>query len=79
MPAARTADQPGITNQVRRLAELGALRPGLDEPTAVDIGWALTSPDLYHLLCIKRGWDGDKYEQWLVGALTRELLAAGRA
>jgi AcrR family transcriptional regulator len=69
----------GLTNQVRRLAELRALRPGLDESTAVDIGWALTSPDLYHLLRIKRGWDGDKYEQWLAGALTRELLAAGRA
>ena len=66
----------GMTNQTRRLAELGALRPGLDPSTAVDIGWALTSPDMYRLLRIKRGWDGDAYEQWLVGALARELLPA---
>ena len=31
------------------------------------------------LLRIKRGWGGNKYEQWLVGAMTRELLPAGRA
>jgi AcrR family transcriptional regulator len=63
----------GMTNQIHRLAELGALRPGLEEATAVDIAWAFTGPDLYHLLRIKRGWDGDQYEQWLAGALTREL------
>jgi AcrR family transcriptional regulator len=68
----------GITKQVHRLAELGALRPGLDEATAVDIGWAITGPDLYHRLRIKRGWDGDQYEHWLVGALTRELLTTSR-
>jgi AcrR family transcriptional regulator len=66
----------GMTNQIRRLAELRALRPGLDPSTAVDISWALTSPDMYRLLRIKRGWDGDEYEQWLVGALARELLPA---
>jgi AcrR family transcriptional regulator len=65
----------GMTNQIRRLAELGALRPGLDPSTAVDIGWALTSPEMYRLLRIKRGWDGDEYEQWLVQALARELLS----
>lgn len=69
----------GMTNQIRRLVQLRALRPGLDESTAVDIGWALTSPDVYRLLRIKRGWGGDQYEHWLVGALTRELLPAGRA
>ncbi len=69
----------GMTNQIHRLAELRALRTGLDESMAVDIGWALTSPDLYRLLRIKRGWGGDQYENWLVGALTRELLASDRA
>jgi AcrR family transcriptional regulator len=64
----------GITSEVHRLVELRALRPGLEESTAVDIGWALTSPDLYRLLRIRRGWDGNHYEQWLVGALARELL-----
>jgi AcrR family transcriptional regulator len=66
----------GMTNLVRRLGELGALRPELEDSTAVDIGWTLTSPDVYRLLRVERGWDGDAYEHWLARVLTRELLGA---
>jgi len=68
----------GMTNLVRRLGELGALRPELEVSTAVDIGWTLTSPEVYRLLRVERGWDGDAYVKWLARALTRELVGARR-
>jgi AcrR family transcriptional regulator len=68
----------GLTAGVHRLSLLRSIRPGLDEPTAVDIAWALTSPELYRLLVVDRGWDGAAYEQWLGEALIGQLLRTDR-
>jgi AcrR family transcriptional regulator len=57
------------------LADAGALRPGLDSARARDLLWALTSPELYQLLVIERGWSPDEYESWLATAITDALLA----
>src|SRR2546430_3725280 len=69
----------GLTAGVHRLSVLRSIPRGLDEPTAVDITWALTSPELYRLLVVERGWDGAAYEQWLGETLIGQLLGATRA
>lgn len=59
---------------VTRLAERGALRPGLPTLEAKDIVWTLCSLAVYDLLVLDRGWTVERYETWLVAALTDQLL-----
>jgi len=63
------------------LAREGALRPELSERDAADIIHALMSPEVYRLLVGDRGWDPERYEQWLKGTLIDQLLStpAGQA
>ncbi|MFI6907082.1 TetR/AcrR family transcriptional regulator [Nonomuraea sp. NPDC050394] len=53
----------------------GALRPGLDVPTAIDIYAALCNIDVYTTLLIERSWSPDRIESWWGEALARELLS----
>lgn len=69
----------GTTSLIHRLAELGALRDGVEEAIAVDIWWTLAGPEVYRLLRVERGWEGDAYEAWLASTLARELCAAPTA
>jgi AcrR family transcriptional regulator len=74
---AATADRnrrAGAKTVVRGIASLGALRPGLDEPAAVDIVWTLNSPDVYQMLVRRCGWSTDAYEAWLATTLRQQLL-----
>ena len=64
----------GQVEIARSLARVGALRPGLRERDAADIIHALMSPEVYRLLVGDRGWDTDRYRQWLAGALIGQLL-----
>ena len=61
---------------VERIAEKGALRPGLDVDRAADILWTINHPTLWQLLVGERGWEPEAYEQWSAGAACSELLAA---
>ena len=63
------------TRLIAYLHEQGALRRNLAVEEAVDILWALTSFDLYRALVIVGGWALDRYESWLAGALSQQLLA----
>ena len=60
----------------RSLARSGALRPGLRERDAVDVIHALMSPEVYRLLVLDRHWKPQRYERWLTGLLSDQLLAA---
>lgn len=53
----------------------GALRPGLRTDDTVDALWALTSPDLYRLLVVERGWSDARYGRWLADAVATLALA----
>ncbi|MFG6196066.1 TetR/AcrR family transcriptional regulator [Nonomuraea sp. JJY05] len=53
----------------------GALRPGLDVPTAVDVYAGMCSIDVYTTLTAERGWSPDQVERWWSEALVRELLS----
>lgn len=63
-----------MTRFVRSVAANGPLRAGLDEVEAGEIVWAMTSPELFQLLTMDRGWTTEKYTQWLADVLTRLLL-----
>ena len=67
--------QQGQARIARSLARAGALRPKLRERDATDIIHALMSPEVYRLLVGDRGWPPDRYERWLKGILTDQLLA----
>ncbi|HWD81898.1 MAG TPA: helix-turn-helix domain-containing protein [Kribbella sp.] len=56
------------------LAAKTALREELDVAMATDITLALLSPELYHLLTARRGWDADRWERWTADALVTQLL-----
>jgi AcrR family transcriptional regulator len=66
--------QQGQGQIARLLARTGALRPKLRERDAADIIHALMSPEVYRLLVGDRGWDPERYEQWLKQILIDQLL-----
>lgn len=66
--------QQGQRTITRALARSGGLRPGLRERDAADVVHALLSPEIYRLLVIDRGWKPDRYQRWLIEALTHQLL-----
>lgn len=60
------------------LAEGGHLRRGLSKAAAQDILWAYTSPELYELLVLTRGWSGPRYRTWILRSLVDALLPEHR-
>jgi AcrR family transcriptional regulator len=66
--------QDGQRRVARSLARSGALRPGLRERDAADVIHALASPEVYGLLVLDRGWNGDRYQNWVAAILADQLL-----
>lgn len=60
------------------LFEGGHLRSGITEEEAQDVLWAYTSPELYQLMVLIRGWSGPRYRDWVLRALVHALLAERR-
>ncbi len=58
-----------------RVAELGALAPGLTREGARDRIWTLNSVEVWHLLTGPLGWTGDAYEEWIGEAMCAAVLA----
>jgi AcrR family transcriptional regulator len=58
----------------RSLARGGALRSTVREADAADVIHALMSPEVYQLLVAERGWQPERYEQWLTQILIDQLL-----
>jgi AcrR family transcriptional regulator len=71
---ARRQRHAGTLMVARRLVELDALRPGLNEATAADTIYALAAPDTYLLLVHDRSWTPDAYERWLTDQMSHALL-----
>ena len=65
----------GQRRVARSLARSGALREGLRERDAADIIHALASPEVYGLLVLDRGWNGERYENWVAAVLREQLLS----
>jgi AcrR family transcriptional regulator len=66
--------QQGQAQIARHLARAGALRPTLRERHAADIIHALMSPEVYRLLVCERGWQPERYEEWLRDTLIDQLI-----
>jgi len=60
---------------VESLAAKRALAQHLDVETATDILWTLNHPAVHGLLVRERGWTDERYETWLGGVFSAELLA----
>lgn len=65
----------GLRDMVRRLAEQGRLRPGLDPEQALDLLWVLTSWGTYDQLATGRGLDPEVIGARLVDIAVRSLCA----
>jgi len=59
---------------VRSLSAHSPLREGLDQAQAAEIVWTITSPEVYTLLIVDRGWSREQYIHWLADTLGRLLL-----
>jgi AcrR family transcriptional regulator len=64
----------GTRRVALRLAELGALRPGLSPERAGDVFGVLTWAETYRNLTQDYGWTFDECEAWLTETLTTLLL-----
>lgn len=63
-----------MTEFVQSLAGHSPLREGLDVLQAAEIVWGITSPELYTLFTVDRGWSREAYGRWLADSLIRLLL-----
>lgn len=63
-----------LTAVAQRLAVQKALLEGLSAEQAADIIWTITSPEVFSLLTVDRGWSRERYTRWLGDTLTRLLL-----
>ncbi|WP_051265461.1 TetR/AcrR family transcriptional regulator [Nakamurella lactea] len=52
-------------------------RPGLSVQEAGEIMWAYSSPELYRLLVVNRGWPPERYGQFVGDSLVDALLGHG--
>ncbi|MDX6244086.1 MAG: hypothetical protein QOE76_1809 [Frankiales bacterium] len=74
-----------MTQVARTLAGKTQLRQGLSVEEAAEIMWAYSSPELYGLMVIGRGWSPERYGEFvgqalvdaLLGPVTKSRLKAG--
>lgn len=58
----------------RGLADAGHLRRSIDTKEAADIMWTYSSPELYDLFVIRRGWSPTRFGRFVAEALIAALL-----
>ena len=66
----------GMERDARQLADEGHLRDGVSPEEARDVFWTCSSPELFELLVIKRGWTAARYGQWVGEIFISTLLSA---
>ncbi len=63
-----------MTQNARTLASRRFLRKGVSVERAAEIMWTYTSPELYELLVLGRGWSAKRYGDFIADALVAALL-----
>jgi len=63
-----------MTQVAQILATKTQLRPGLSVEEAAEIMWAYSSPELYGLLVLTRGWRPERYGEFVGESLVDALL-----
>jgi AcrR family transcriptional regulator len=68
----------GTAAGMARLAELRALKRGLDVGRATDIMWTVLSVETYEALVVARSWTAGEYGSWVLDTLQAALLPPRR-
>jgi len=68
-----------MTHNARNLANTGSLRRGVTIKRAAEIMWTYSSPELYELLVLTRGWPLKHYSTFVADAMIAALLTSGSA
>jgi AcrR family transcriptional regulator len=63
-----------MTDNARRFAAAGHLRPGLTVADAANVMWTYTSPELYELLVLRRGMQLKTYGRFVADAMIAALV-----
>jgi hypothetical protein len=63
-----------MTQNARRLRDAGHLRSGITLARAADVLWTFSSPELYELLVLRRGWTPRRYGAFIAEAMIHALL-----
>lgn len=63
-----------MTHNAENLASAGHLRDGLSVADAAEIMWTYSSPELYELLVLARGWPLERYGSFIAEALGAHML-----
>jgi hypothetical protein len=63
-----------MTDNARRLAAAGHLRPGITVTDAANVLWTYSSPELYELLVQRRGMPLKTYGEFVADAMIAALL-----
>src|ERR1035437_4528696 len=71
MDAARLAR---MTSNARRLLAGGHLPTGIGLAQAADVLWTYSSPELFELLVLRRGWSAERYGRFVAAAMIAALL-----
>jgi AcrR family transcriptional regulator len=74
-----TARLARMTQVARTLAGKAQLRDGQSVEEAADIMWTYSSPELYRLLVLNRGWTPARYGQFVGESLVDALLGPNQA
>jgi AcrR family transcriptional regulator len=64
----------GVQQSLALALEAGSLRDGLAFEDALDLIWAIDSPQVYVSLVRGRGWSPEKYERWMAEIITQVFL-----
>ena len=67
-----------MTHNARSLAEAGHLRNDITVVDAGEIMWTYSSPQLYELLVVIRGWSLERYSTFIADAMIAALLPQAR-
>src|ERR1035437_8342275 len=63
-----------MTSNARRLLAGGHLRTGIGLAQAADVLWTYSSPELFELLVLRRGWSAERYGRFVAAAMIAPLL-----
>jgi AcrR family transcriptional regulator len=63
-----------MTHNARTLLKGGHLRRGINLDEAADVLWTYSSPELYEMLVVRRGWEVERYGRFIADAMIAALL-----
>ena len=63
-----------MRHNAKSIADRGFFREGVTVDKAGDLMWALTAPEFYELLVVRRGWTPEEYGELLATTMAAALL-----